>query len=136
MQKFLRLEFVPSSVNFGLLVLRVWLGASIALLHGWGKITALVSGRSLFEQPVAGLPPWVAFVLATFAEFVCAILVVIGLWTRFAALFLIATMGVAFFVAHGMVLRGQMSGEIPFLYLAGFTTLLITGAGKFSVDRK
>jgi len=136
MQKFLRLEFVPSSVNFGLLVLRVWLGASIALLHGWGKVTTLVSGHNMFEHPVAGLPPWVAFVLATFAEFVCGILMVIGLWTRFAALFLVATMGVAFFVAHGMTLRGQMSGEIAFLYLAGFTTLLITGAGKFSVDKK
>jgi len=136
MQKFLRLEFVPGSVNFGLLVLRVWLGATIALLHGWGKVTALVSGQNMFEHPVVGLPPWVAFVLATFAEFVCGLLLVIGLWTRLAALFLVATMAVAFFVAHGMKLHGEMSGEMPFIYLAGFTTLLITGAGKFSVDRK
>lgn len=136
MQKFLQLEFLPRSVDFGLLLLRIWLGAAMAILHGWVKVASLVSGKNLFQNAIIGIPPWPAFVLATFAEFVCAVLLVIGLWTRFAALFLIATMSVAFFVAHNMVLSGPGSGEIAFLYLGGFLTILFAGAGKFSVDKR
>ena len=136
MQKFLRLEFVPTSVDFGLLVLRVWFGAAMAALHGWGKMAALVSGKNMFSNAIIGIPPWPAFILTTFAEFVCAILLVIGLWTRMAALFLIVTMAVAFFVAHGGALSGPSSGEMAFVYLAAYTTILIAGAGRFSVDRK
>lgn len=135
MQKFLQLEFIPRSADFGLLVLRLWLGAAMAILHGWGKVAALFSGKNPFESAIIGIPPWPAFILATFAEFVCAILLVIGLWTRFAALLLIVTMAVAFFVAHGAKLSGPGSGEMAFLYLGGFLVILFAGAGKFSVDK-
>lgn len=136
MQKFLQLDFLPRSADFGLLVLRVWLGAAMAILHGWGKLTALFSGNNPFEHAVLGIPPWPAFILATFAESVCAVLLVLGLWTRLASLFLVVTMAVAFFVAHGMALSGPGSGLIAFLYLAGFTVILVAGGGKFSVDGK
>jgi putative oxidoreductase len=136
MQKFLQLDFLPRSADFGLLVLRIWLGAAMAVLHGWGKFAALVNGKNMFENAIIGIPPWPAFILTTFAEFVCAILLVLGLWTRFAALFLIVTMAVAFFVAHGAKLSGPGSGEMAFLYLGGFVAILFAGAGKFSVDRK
>jgi putative oxidoreductase len=136
MQKFLQLDFIPRSADFGLLVLRVWLGAAMAVLHGWGKAVALFSGKNPFEHAIIGIPPWPAFILATVAEFVAAIFVIIGLWTRFAALWLIVTMAVAFFVAHGAKLSGPGSGEIAFLYLGGFLVILFAGAGKFSVDKR
>lgn len=136
MIKLLRLEFLPNSADAALLVLRVWLGLSMALLHGWDKLTTLLSGHNMFDKPVIGLGAWPEFVLVTFAEFFCSLLIVLGLWARFATIFLIVTMGVAFFSAHGMKLSGPMSGEIPYLYLAGFVTILIAGAGKFSVDGK
>lgn len=136
MKKFLGLEFIPRSADFALLVLRVWLGASMLLIHGWGKLTALFRGQNPFDQAILGLPPAVAFPLTTFAEVVGAALLVVGLWTRVASLFLVVTMAVAFFVAHGANLSGPASGEVAFLYLAGYLAILFAGAGKFSIDRK
>lgn len=135
MQKFLHLEFVPRSTDVALLVLRVWLGLSIALLHGWGKLGNLFSGTSKFPD-LFGIGSTPTLALAVWAEFVCALLLVVGLWTRLAALFLVITMAVAFFMAHGAKLVGQGNGELAFIYLAGFVTLLLAGAGRFSVDKK
>lgn len=135
MQKYLRLEFVPTSTDFALLVLRVWLGASMAYLHGWGKLVNLVNGTSKFPD-VLGIGPTPALILTIFAELLCAVLLAVGLWTRLAAFFLAVTMGVAFFVAHGAKLSGQGNGELAYVYLAGFVVVLLAGAGKFSVDRK
>jgi len=136
MKKFLELEFVPRSADLALLVLRVWLGASMLWLHGWGKLTALIGGRNPFDQAILGLPPAVAFALTTLAEVVGAALLVVGLWARLASLFLVVTMAVAFFIAHGAKLSGPGSGELAFLYLAGYLAILFAGAGRFSVDRK
>ena len=45
-------------------------------------------------------------------------------------------MAVAFVKAHQMALKGPGSGELAFLYLAGFLAILIAGAGRWSVDNK
>jgi len=136
MQKFLQLDFIPRSADLALLVLRLWLGLSMAFLHGWGKVAALFAGKNMFEKSMLGLGAWPEFALVTFAEFACALLVAIGLWTRLASFFVVVTMSVAFFMAHGMTLSGPMSGEVAYLYLAGYLTVLIAGAGKFSADKK
>lgn len=135
MQKLLTLDFVPRSADFALLVLRLWLGLSMALLHGWGKLSSLVAGTSKFPD-ILGIGATPALVLAIFAEFLCSLFLIVGLWTRLAALMLVVTMSVAFFMAHGAKLSGQGSGELPFVYLAGYMVLLLAGAGKFSVDKK
>lgn len=136
MKKFLALEFVPRSADLALLVLRVWLGVAMGWLHGWGKLLALFGGRNPFDQAILGLPPAVAFPLTTFAEVGCAALLIVGLWTRLAAFVLVVTMAVAFFVAHGAKLSGPGSGELAFVYLAGYFAVLLAGAGRFSVDGK
>lgn len=135
MQKFLHLEFVPRSVDGALFVLRVWLGLSMILLHGWGKLNGLLSGTSKFPD-ILGIGATPALAMAVFAEFLCSLLVIVGLWTRLASLMLVITMSVAFFVAHGAKLSGPGNGELAFVYLAGYVVLLLAGAGKFSVDRK
>lgn len=135
MQKLLTLDFVPRSADFALLVLRLWLGLSMALLHGWGKLSGLVAGTSKFPD-ILGIGATPALVLAIFAEFLCSLFLIVGLWTRLAALMLVVTMSVAFFMAHGAKLSGQGSGELAFVYLAGYMVLLLAGAGKFSVDKK
>lgn len=74
--------------------------------------------------------------LAVFAEVVCAALLVAGLWTRVAALALVVTMAVAFWVAHGGRLSGPGSGEMAFLYLGAYVVLFVAGGGKYSLDAK
>lgn len=135
MQKLLTLDFIPRSVDVALLVLRLWLGLSMFLLHGWGKLSNLIAGTAKFPD-ILGIGATPALVLAILAEFFCSLLLIVGLWTRLAALMLAITMSVAFFVAHGAKLSGQGSGELAFVYLAGYMVMLLAGAGKFSVDKK
>lgn len=130
-----QLNFLPRSIDLGLLVLRVWLGLSLAVLHGWAKLMGFSAMAEKFADPI-GVGPQAALALTVFAEVVCAVLLAIGLFTRFAAAVLAILMGVAFFVVHSAALSGPASGEMAFVYLAAFVTLLITGAGRYSVDAK
>ena len=77
-----------------------------------------------------------SFTLVVFAEVVAAALLAAGFLTRFAALVLTISMGVAFVVAHKGSLSGNHSGELAFIYLAGFVALFFANAGRFSVDQR
>ncbi|HEY6167126.1 MAG TPA: DoxX family protein [Verrucomicrobiae bacterium] len=121
------------AVNAALLVFRLWLGLTMLLNHGWTKFSGFATIKEKFPG-VLGMSPEASLGLAVFAELVCSALLVIGLVTRFAALNLAITMGVAFMVAHGHALKGEHSGELPYVYLAGFVMLLLAGPGKFSAD--
>ena len=133
--RFLQLNFIPRSSDLALLVLRVWLGASILILHGWGKLTGFSGSAARFPDPL-GVGSHVSAGLAVFAEVVCAALLVLGLLTRFAALVLVILLTVAFFAVHGLKLSGPGSGEMAFIYLAGFLAIFLAGPGAISVDRK
>ena len=75
-------------------------------------------------------------VLAALAEVVCSALVILGLWTRFAAFFVVLELGCVFVLAHKMALGGMRSGELPLVLLVSFLVLFLSGAGKYSFDRK
>ncbi len=132
--KFLRLTFIPQSTDLALLLLRLWLGLSMLILHGWGKLTGFSSLAGKFPDPL-GVGAQVSLSLAVFAEVGCAALLIVGFFTRFAALMLAVTMGVAFFLQHKMALSGAASGELAFIYLAGFLAILFAGGGKFAFER-
>jgi putative oxidoreductase len=133
--KFLQLNFLPGGADLGLLILRVWFGASMLILHGWPKLANFSSYAEKFADPF-GLGKTASLGLATFAELVCAGTLALGLFTRFSALMLAITMAVAFFIAHGGALSGPRSGEMAFLYLGASLALMFGGPGKFSVDAK
>lgn len=133
--KFLQLDFIPRSADFGLLILRVWLGLSMLLLHGMMKIQNFEAIAPKFLDPF-GIGGKASLGLAIFAEAVCSVLLVAGLFTRLGALMLAITMGVAFALAHKAGLSREAGGELAFIYLAGYVTLFVTGAGKFSADAK
>lgn len=131
--KLLQLNFIPRSTDLGLLALRIWFGAAMAGLHGWGKLTGFSAISPQFMD-FMGLGKGVSLALVVFGELVCAALIVVGLWTRLSALILGFTMGVAYWIAHGGKLTGQGNGEMAFLYLGACATLFVAGAGKFSAD--
>lgn len=135
MLKLLKLSFLPKSPDYGLLILRVALGFSMLLLHGRGKMLNFTATLEKFPA-LFGFPANVNLGLAIFAEVVCSTLLIAGLFTRFAALVLAATMGSAFFFVHKSALVGAQSGELAMVYLIAYVTLLFTGAGKYSVDRE
>lgn len=134
MLKLLNLPFIPKSTNLGLLILRVSLGLSMLLLHGYDKLIHFSEKAGKFPA-LFGMPSNVNLGLAVFAEFFCSILLVVGFLTRFAALMLSITMAVAFFMAHKGALSGAASGELAMVYLIGFLALLFTGPGRLALDK-
>src|SRR5436305_11929446 len=102
--KLLRFDFLPSSPSCGLLVLRLWLGLTLVLLHGWSKLSSYSTMFSQFPDPL-GVGSRASYSLAVFAEVFCAILLAMGLFTRFAALVLSINMGVAFVMVDKATLK-------------------------------
>lgn len=129
----LQLRAVPVSANLALLALRVWLGLSMLLLHGWTKVMNFSAMVSHFPDPF-GLGPKTTLILAVFSEVACSALLVVGLFTRLAALGGAAAMAIAFFAVHNSQFAGQHGGELAFIYLAGFAAIALAGGGRFSVD--
>ena len=130
---FLQLNFLPRSVDLGLLVLRLGVGLSFFWLHGLGKAMKFSELLQKFPDPL-GIGHPASATLATFAEAVCTLLLAIGLFTRFAALNIAITMAVAFFIVKKAALTGADNGELPYLYLLAVLPLLIAGGGRFSLD--
>jgi len=102
------------------------------LTHGWPKLQRLLAGDMKFGDPL-GLGPEVSLVLVVFAEFLCSILIMLGLGTRLASVPLIVTMAVAAFIAHAD--DPFQRKELALFYLVVFVVLLLSGSGKYSVDQ-
>ena len=116
--------------GLGLLVLRIALGGMM-LTHGWPKLGRLLETPEKFADPI-GLGPEITLALAVFSEFVCAILIMLGAWTRLASIPFLATMLVAAFIVHGD--DPFKKQELALLYGAGALALALTGPGRMSVD--
>ena len=121
--------------SIGLLVLRLWLGLTLMLNHGLGKLKGFDSMASGFPDPLK-VGHTVSLVLVVFAEVIAALLIAAGLLTRFAALVLMINLGVAFWFIHGRSLSGGHSGELAFIYLGAFVALFVAGPGRASLDKK
>src|SRR5512138_2708184 len=89
MKRFCNSFFAPSAVSritdSALLLLRVWLGATILFNHGIGKIKGFDTMSSGFPD-LLGIGSPATLVLVIFAEAVCGALLIPGVMTRFAAL--------------------------------------------------
>ena len=121
-----------SSINFGLLIFRVGV-ASFMITHGWGKFERVINGDFRFGDPL-GIGVEASLILAAFAEFICSILVILGLTTRFATIPLMVTMLVAWQISHAD--DPFSSQEKSVFYLLSFLFIFITGPGKYSLDQK
>jgi putative oxidoreductase len=134
--------------DVGLLALRLGFGAYM-FTHGLPKFQKVLEGNlQAFADPL-GLGPAASLILAAAAETLGAALVVLGLATRPAALSLMGVMAVAAFLTHGGdpwtmgegarlfkagLAKAWSSKEPALLYLAAFSALFFTGAGRYSLD--
>jgi putative oxidoreductase len=125
---------LPTLVNIGLLILRIWLGAGLFVKHGLEKVIHFPEMAAHFPDPIhVGMKTGLIFALLSDA--LCSLLVVAGLFTRLAALIIIINLLVVFgFINHLSFMADQ--AELVYTYLGGFLVLLFTGAGKFSVDAR
>ena len=112
------------------LILRLSLGL-LMLSHGIPKLMKLMGGNMEFGDPIGiGVPA--SLTLTVFAEVVCSVLLVIGLWTRLALIPLIITMFVAVFIVH--INDDLGTKELAFLYLFAYIALFLLGSGKYAID--
>lgn len=133
-----------NQTDLALLVLRLGFGLSMFAFHGWGKITGgperwerLGGVMALFGLDFA---PLFWGLLAALAESVGSALIVLGLFTRPAAVMLAGTMLVAAWrhlsLPAGTDGAGLSGASHALEYLVVYAVLLIAGAGKYSLDAK
>lgn len=122
-----------ATADLGLLLLRIFAGLALALAHGVGKLPPsepFLAGVAEMGFPLPVLFGWAA----ALAEFAGGILIAFGLLTRPAALFVAITMAVAAFIRQAGEPFGER--ELALLYGAIAVTLLLTGAGRYSIDAR
>jgi putative oxidoreductase len=130
MKKLLSTGYTDWAFNIAMLVLRVGLGLMM-LPHGYDKLVHFAQKKNTFIN-FLGMGSTFSLSLSLFAEFFCAMFVIIGLFTRFTVFPLIVGMAVALFKAHNGDIFGV--GEKAALYLTGFIVIFLLGPGKASVD--
>lgn len=118
----------------GLLILRVVFGLVLIYGHGFGKMAVILSGQEIqFMDPI-GIGAGTSYYLAAFAEGICAILLILGLFSRVATIILTVNFIVIFIFHAFLIGDGFDVLELRFFYLFSFIALTLTGPGKFSLD--
>lgn len=132
LKSFFRPVKLPASADWAVLILRVGISC-LMLTHGYAKLTTFLGGDHSFADPI-GIGEELSYILAISAEFGCSILVILGFGTRLALLPLIFTMAVVIFIVHASDPLDVK--EHGLLFLFAYMALLLTGPGRFSVDRR
>lgn len=121
--------------DWGKLVLRVILGV-LVLLHGIAKV---IGGPAFVMELLTkhGMPAQIGY-LVYVGEVLAPLLVIIGLWTRPAALLIAVNMVVAFALVHMPELlalspTGGWALELQGMFLFGALAVSMLGAGRLSV---
>ena len=115
-----------------LLVMRLVLGA-VMIGHGYHKVFANLNEYANFIGSLH-LPQWLGY-LSAFTEFFGGILVILGLFTRCAAIAIVINMTVAIVkvhLKHGLL--GQGGYEFPLALAAIAFALIFFGAGPIALD--
>lgn len=117
--------------NLGLMILRVFAGATLAFAHGMGKIPPsekFVERVGEMGFPLPGFFAWAA----SLSEFAGGILLALGLLTRVAGFFIAFTMTVAVFGVHLYDPFGKK--ELGLMYLAIALLFMLKGGSDWSLD--
>jgi putative oxidoreductase len=121
--------------DLGKLLLRVVLGVLI-LLHGVSKIMA-GPAFVISAATSAGMPAAIGY-LVYLGEVLAPILLIIGVWSRLAALIIAGNMAFAIFLVHMKQLTSISSSggwalELQGMFLFSALALVLLGAGRFSI---
>ena len=125
----------PCFKNVGLLIVRLVIGA-IFIYAGYSKIfvMGMENVAGMFGEmgfPAAAFFAW----LTAVAELLTGIMLVLGIWTKFAAAILMIIMLVALFVVH--IQNGFDAGTQYVLSLiAALAALMSAGGGKWCVTKR
>ena len=126
------MRFLDRLQPLAILVLRVGLGV-IMIGHGYPKMFGGLS-EHVHHVSNLGLPGWLAYFSAA-AEFFGGILLLVGLFTRIAALGIFINMTVAIWKVHWKNgLLGNGGYQFPLSLAAIAFALIFFGAGPIALD--
>ena len=126
----------PDYINFGLLFYRLALGISM-FYHGYLKYVSGEQGLYKVGAMLSALGVSSGFevilgTIASYAEMVGGILLIIGLFTRIGTLLVVGTVAVATILN----LNGNFfSWDYPSQMAFGAIMLFFAGAGRYSLDK-
>jgi putative oxidoreductase len=124
-----RIDFAPA------LLARITLGV-LFMSTGWGKVHNLEKVTQFFVE--LGIPaPGFNAVLVSWTELVGGALVLVGLFSRLAALPLAVSMIVALVTAKASDIHGlaDLFGTVEWTYLVLLIWIVVCGPGAVSIDR-
>ncbi len=128
----MNLDALAKYAPIALALLRI-VAALLFIEHGTQKLFDFpASGR---PGPAGGLPP--LLLAAALIEVVGGVLLLVGLFTRYAAFIMSGEMAVAYWtghVPHGGLFPLQNFGEAAVLFCFIFLYLVFAGPGAFSLD--
>ncbi|WP_144934873.1 DoxX family protein [Pseudomonas alabamensis] len=118
------------SVPLGLLFLRVSAATLLLQIHGLPKLLNWSTELQRIEDPF-GLGPTLTLAMAVFAEVVCPLLLVFGVFARLACLPVLAVLGVALVVVHPEWTLEE--AQFAWLLIVLYAGLAITGPGAWVI---
>jgi putative oxidoreductase len=122
--------------SWGITVIRLVVGI-VFLMHGGQKLFVLGFGAVAAYMARVGIPaPMAAAVVVTLVEFLGGLALLLGLFTRWAAIPLAVNMAVAIITVHlrnGFFLPNGY--EFALTLLGANVALILLGSGGASVDR-
>jgi putative oxidoreductase len=125
----------PQRMALGLTILRVVVGI-VFLAHGAQKLFGFGLGGIIGGFTQMGIPlPSIAAPVVTFVELLGGIALILGLFTRIAAILLAIDMLGAIIFVHGKQGFFLPTGfEFAFTLLAANIALAIAGAGEYAIE--
>lgn len=120
-----------TTANFGILFFRVAVATELIVVHGLKKIGIGVAVPEDIPNPF-GFPSILNDFLAIAANVYLPVFVVLGLFTRLAAIPALIVTATGYFIMHGT--DSLIERDIPFMYSIAMLTIAMVGGGKYSVD--
>nr|WP_122847700.1 DoxX family protein [Pseudomonas viridiflava] len=119
-------------IDWGLLFMRVSVSLLLLHVHGLPKLMHWSVEVQRIEDPF-GLGGTLTLGLAVFAEVICPVLLILGVWARLACLPILAVLAVAVLLVHPEWSLEQ--GQFAWLLMILFAGLAITGPGPLVIGK-
>jgi putative oxidoreductase len=131
------------NIDLGLLIIRLIIGVLMAF-YGYEKMSHFneMAASEFWTTTVnfLGMSGKIPLALTIFSELICSLLLIIGLFSRFALLVLMFCMAYIFIVVFPFSIldKGDNGYQFndAFVYFMIYLGLLFTGIGKYSLDAK
>jgi len=131
------------NIDFGLLLIRLIIGLLMAF-YGYEKLIHFneMASSDFWTKQVSflGMPSTISLGLTVFAELICSLLLIVGLFSRVSLFFLLFCMAWIFLVVFPFSIGDKGDNgyqfNVAFVYFAIYFGLFFTGPGKYSLDAK